>query len=786
MKAIRFPLCLLLLLCLNVVQAQPANQTPLFEKRLPRPSNEGRVWFKPWTWFYKPPLQDKVATVHFSVTGGVPWEVVSKDLETQFSLNEAKALEEVLPITGGAETEFVDALRFAGKIAANATETPATLDPTKVPATEPFNPAANLRPAAGSTTLPAPRENALGVDPFMKYRTAQALFQSVKMLNRVVKDAKSSHGSKAYLLTLQISLMPYQQNQPFDAYTDFSFFLPATGTTSASGSGKDVVPVAPLYTGPLSGDNPSVSPFLNMQLFGAMRPDLDAFSNSLAGIDKTPSPLAQVGKESPYQIRTATTAPEIVPLLVTDNVESSTYRGAARTIRQFTLAAMVSAPQIAGSGELNKYTDELQRVIGEDYNSLLTVAKLSRNIFRVRIGANRQGSAKYGLVPQTHKVYVLVLVPDAEAGKIDRLTCYSMTRLKDRNTGIELRMRDEKALNQAYGRALYPLVDSGFLKDDVLKPDVAREMFVYYTANQYPALRTKAGEYLNPKFVGSAQLTKETQARMLDAATQTLWLHLSQVWSGSVYSGDTVELAWPANAPDPTPPDEGKWILMDDGSKSIIRVPGYTHLPAGTVQQPAFLELHDAAQRQLLLNATKRENEGSNVLLLEFPSISALLALEQFKEAPVKLHLKEPSATGGITVAHLSTKTPPQPPKVSLSCSATDSIVITKENDKAVATADLSIDTDRAKGWYLHVVGAGISTIAPLAENDVNPPLTAVRDGVYQVNGLKARVSLKLNNVAAGKIVEFVLRDSADDTATKKNAAKEFRLSRTLITGADL
>ncbi|MEO0975487.1 MAG: hypothetical protein AAFX85_20545, partial [Pseudomonadota bacterium] len=62
--------------------------------------------------------------------------------------------------------------------------------------------------------------------------------------------------------------------------------------------------------------------------------------------------------------------------------------------------------------------ERLREQLGKDLNGVLTVTRASRSALRVRLGASAAGSTEYAMVPRTHNVTALVLVPQAQAATL--------------------------------------------------------------------------------------------------------------------------------------------------------------------------------------------------------------------------------------------------------------------------------------------------------------------------------------------------------------------------------
>lgn len=80
-----------------------------------------------------------------------------------------------------------------------------------------------------------------GVEAQLKYNLATALIQYVKLLNRYVVDAVHYDGYEAYVVRVQIGLMPLSREAQYDTYVDIAFFPDAA-------DGQKTPKVLPLLT----------------------------------------------------------------------------------------------------------------------------------------------------------------------------------------------------------------------------------------------------------------------------------------------------------------------------------------------------------------------------------------------------------------------------------------------------------------------------------------------------------------------------------------------------------
>jgi hypothetical protein len=100
--------------------------------------------------------------------------------------------------------------------------------------------------------------------------------------------------------------------------------------------------------------------------------------------------------------------PFVIPLVVTDNLEGALTSNTSEVVRQLALALSALIQNVQAKAEVQKLRDELRSITGADINSLLTVARLSDNIIRVRLGAVRS--------PIANNAYVIT---PPQSGRLD-------------------------------------------------------------------------------------------------------------------------------------------------------------------------------------------------------------------------------------------------------------------------------------------------------------------------------------------------------------------------------
>ena len=273
------------------------------------------------------------------------WDRYVDNLQPDFSITADQALAQVVPQTREFE-QSVERATSAQLEAAIEGEIPEKreTDDEAIPAVM----SGSVSAPAIELVEPPKLDGAVEVEPFTRYSAATALFQEIQLLAGYLQSAAVQEGYDPYIIRMQVALMPYARNQPYDTYVNISF----TPTCS--------------------------------------------------------------NEEDRCKIEKAV---KVLPLLVTENLESSLENRRFSGVTEFAAAvsALASANLIkvrAGIGWRTKL-ERIQAALGNDLNSLLMVTSPSAETLRIRFGAMNQGSARQAMVPRTHNVTFLMLVPQS-------------------------------------------------------------------------------------------------------------------------------------------------------------------------------------------------------------------------------------------------------------------------------------------------------------------------------------------------------------------------------------
>lgn len=288
--------------------------------------------------------QYKAGSTNVAVTYVEPWDTVASTLKPDFNISGEAALSKVIPQTTTALNRVLNAMSGSLDIGLSGTTTASGVAPT----TNQITSAGNAKDV-GSADVTG---KDIVQEPVLQYTAALALFQEVQLLNRYVLGAPSRLGYVPYLVRLQVTLIPYARNEPYDSYSNISFFV----------------------------------------------------KHNIEELNK----LIHDGKQIEQ--------PFVIPLVATDSLEGTLMSTTNETVRQFALALGGVVQNAQAKTELQKLADELRSSKGTDLNSLQTIGRSNDNSIQVRLGAKRSpiGDGAYVMVPSTHNITLLLLAPKGE------------------------------------------------------------------------------------------------------------------------------------------------------------------------------------------------------------------------------------------------------------------------------------------------------------------------------------------------------------------------------------
>jgi len=411
-------------------------------------------------------------SVHFTVLSVAPWHHYMAALQPNFHLGADEALRVVVQDSRRGEESALDALSLSAGYSDDAG------DPRTAPETTPEVGLLNY-----NQSTPLALERSGGGDAMMRYAAATSLYQEVQLLNRYVRDAAIPTGFRPYVVRVQISLMPRRRHQPYDTYSTVSFFTnPAPKPQDDSGPADPTAPTGHAATVQVPG-------------------------TSLRAADDL------------YEADQNLEAPRVLPLLVSDNLESSLESKSSQVIR----ALELSLTSLWDQGGVDLGSSGLQsgstnNVVGRDLNALLTVARVSENTLRIRLGAMQAATTDYAMVPRNHNITLLLMVPEA-AGPDIRIV--AKTELVDTTDGKELGGTSEREIRNMYRRIQNEYGIKG------LEQGVLEELLGDAQRNDQQAFARRLRNVTGDKDLSMGQ---------------SLWIDLVSLMAGSQYSASRFEL----------------------------------------------------------------------------------------------------------------------------------------------------------------------------------------------------------------------------------------------------
>lgn len=631
--------------------------------------------------------QDEVGSAHVAVLSVARWEDCVEALQPTFKLTPEEALAQSVPTTRLAEEKFLDALAVRGRVALPGT----TFTDTTTTIQAPGQDAEVDRRRTETTTSGDTSRASSGSSPAGS-RTAAGLPPTTSVLGTPL--------GMDPLLKYWAATALYEEVQLINR------------------SLKDAA---------IGDDYFGYVVRLQVSLLPRVR-DLPYDADALVSVF-----LGDWGKtEEARGVR-------ILPLLVTDDLEATIRSRSVDQVREIALALSATIHGVGVGGDLQKLNEELRTSLGRDLNATFTVARVSENTLRCRIGAQQTPVGGYALIPQTHTVSLLVLVPKSKTDKQEpadrklRLVC--RTELKNVATGTSLPVRSR---DETYAAVKKVLLWHGVPGAEIASAKEIGAIVHASTANDYPA------------FIKSLQavtaITPDPDDRFLFA--EAIWVDVVSVRNGGHFS--TASFQVPKSRTPALSADGQTPLLIDDGKNLLTaNVRGGSDLRARDVV--ATLVVGD---KRFAATSVKLIDEGREIQLI-FPSLAALKVPTTDCEA-AKLEMLVPGKTGpagttGSVACRYLTK--PDARQPGFKANATSTYVISQNG---TGTVQLVFDTEPTSGSVMQFTVQG----ADVAE--VIPPTAATRNGgVWKVASAGA-VTLRLTNLTTLSQVRIKAVDAAN------------------------
>lgn len=313
----------------------------------------------------------------------------------------------------------------------------------------------------------------------------------------------------------------------------------------------------------------------------------------------------------------------VVPMLVTDSIESAVHSESAERLRSLSLALAAVLPKASLAGSLDRLKDTIDSIVGRDYNAVFTVARLTDNTVRCRIGALAQVSTGFSLVPQNHSLTLLVFVPDSLAtnkvASARRLRLISNNSLVSIKTGESLKQLSNNDFIYRIKRFLTAnQIDFRGKYRDNSSNQVSglAKMFSAVARNNFSEFIDLHRECLQQ------QGTKDLKGVLFPDA---LWSEFTAIWATSQFAVAQFDLP---KRPDDNSERVKKWretvgerlLAVDDGETLTITCPGFPRLSNEVVMG----KLSASADTWLdkLAAGPAVYDEAAATLTLQFPSLT--------------------------------------------------------------------------------------------------------------------------------------------------------------------
>ncbi len=558
-----------------------------------------------------PDTQAEAGRVYISAYPPLAWSDIASKLSPEFDEDSAKdLLTKVLPITQSDDISFRRG--FAAGLEANLAGTEAisssvlnrttneqTGEVTSATRTDESTESRSsgerpdIDPSAPSFESRAALAGAAqGVDPFIQYRAAAALYQEIQLLNEYLKARVADENLDAYLFRARVTLHPFARRQPLDVYTRIWV---------QSVLCKDT-------------DNKPTKARRDIEL------------------------CKKDGKEDGFVERYA--RPTVVPLLITDNFERNDTRRIEQAIRQIeaNVSALVSGAGL-GAG-IESVRDELRQLRGSEFNNLQSIAQYDQNKLLVRFGGAYSPNSQYEMRPQTYDVAFVVLVPKATKMQNDtwstkkksrRMIIYESSSFRNARNGKPLPQVDRNYLSSMTSQISQRMRNWNFSKESRrCARDLAADFrfedirWVLQSPNQKPKDKRKACQsddtQLPESCVRSWRCDGEKGRIVFDFPT--LYDFIDDFQDINHLSSVIVDLP-PTN---PVLPPAQTASLRDINNRgSIVRLAGSKRIN-NTSQLIATLIVTDEDEtpsKSYKLSAESFSVSKTGVLEITFPSLSA-------------------------------------------------------------------------------------------------------------------------------------------------------------------
>jgi len=254
----------------------------------------------------------------------------------------------------------------------------------------------------------------------------------------------------------------------------------------------------------------------------------------------------------------------VIPLLVTDDLETSQGTNALDIARQLALSVGGTVQDVALQSQLQRMIDKYKAVLGTEANSLFTVTRGGAdNVLHIRIGASADIYSQWAMSTQTHNVTVIVLVPDKNFsdathcrntyGEPPRISIIANSSFRDARMGVPLKFSGETA--QSDWEAVYNYIPSFELSRSQNKTPPTKDSLV----TEQQSCPSKMSDATQVKLMCAVNDVVEGDYKSFGIETtnlgvrlgmqEALWMALAKVAEDSNYETTFVDIPNPPTSP---------------------------------------------------------------------------------------------------------------------------------------------------------------------------------------------------------------------------------------------
>ena len=414
-----------------------------------------------------PEFQQDAATVTVSVMPPIPFAEVADQLSPRIDLSFEKALEEAVQTSTSSNTLVRD--MFSAALQAGMTDAKGGIAGVEEKA---------AIPETGGGDAAAGTGSASGVPAIIKYSSAVALYQEIKLLENYVKQALKMKDYTAYVLRVPVTVFPVRRDLPLDVYSTLSFFVTNVGGADGSGGNSGAQATQPGKTGKISLDIPldksrpdgGLPEMMSksggaLMAPGAVRTEgadlspISAEEGAQAGVGSGQSDAGQSSVPLAIERRTVifradddkgganglVTLPLVLPLMVSEHLEKEGYDSRSQMLREYGLSLLLMFENLGVGGGFKKAREAFEHFAGNDYNTLQSLGRLSDNTILARFGAVRNPAVAdggYEMLARTHTAsFLLLLPPKTKLDKDTRVELLARTDLCKTEDGSPLKSK---------------------------------------------------------------------------------------------------------------------------------------------------------------------------------------------------------------------------------------------------------------------------------------------------------------------------------------------------------